>query len=117
MAEEEETRRLKALPGAVGLGSFNAMRAAQGKDALSAAGGRQQGADNLFHPFTYEGAAAEEADNLFHPLTYEGAADLDSLSSLVVRRGFETQINEFGQTPRQLFVHPHPQRSPRPTPS
>ncbi|CAI5481343.1 unnamed protein product [Closterium sp. Yama58-4] len=38
MAEEDETRRLKALPGAVGLGSFNAMRAAQGKDALSAAG-------------------------------------------------------------------------------
>ncbi|CAI5529802.1 unnamed protein product [Closterium sp. Naga37s-1] len=74
-------------------------------------------ADNLFHPLTYEGAAAEEADNLFHPLTYEGAVDLDSLSSFVEKRGFETQINEFGQTPRQLFIHPHPQRSPRATSS
>ncbi|CAI7742711.1 unnamed protein product, partial [Closterium sp. NIES-54] len=26
-------------------------------------------------------------------------------------------INEFGQTPRQLFIHPHPQRSPRATSS
>ncbi|CAI5497791.1 unnamed protein product [Closterium sp. Naga37s-1] len=72
---------------------------------------------DLIFGYKQRGKAAEEADNLFHPLTYEGAVDLDSLSSFVEKRGFETQINEFGQTPRQLFIHPHPQRSPRATPS
>ncbi|CAI5481340.1 unnamed protein product [Closterium sp. Yama58-4] len=38
MAEEDEMGRLKALQGAVGLGSFNARRAAQRRGALSAAG-------------------------------------------------------------------------------
>ncbi|GJP36031.1 hypothetical protein CLOM_g20572 [Closterium sp. NIES-68] len=71
---------------------------------------------DLIFGYKQRGKAAEEADNVFHPLTYEGAVDLDSLSSFVERRGFETQINEFGQTPRQLFLHPHPQRRPHSSP-
>ncbi|ESO92986.1 hypothetical protein LOTGIDRAFT_119976, partial [Lottia gigantea] len=34
----------------------------------------------------------------------------DSLKDLNERSSMETQIMEFGQTPRQLFVTPHPQR-------
>ncbi|XP_073387205.1 uncharacterized protein [Physcomitrium patens] len=56
------------------------------------------------------GEAALSANNLYHPLTYEGAVDLDSIDNPVERAGFEAQINEFGQAPRQLFTSPHPPR-------
>lgn len=48
---------------------------------------------------------------MFHPLTYEGSVDLDSVSDPLQRRAMELQINEFGQTPKQLFKIPHPPRS------
>jgi factor associated with neutral sphingomyelinase activation len=62
------------------------------------------------------GEAAAARDNLFHPLTYEGgaaAAGGDS-GDASARAALEAQINEFGQTPRQLFTHPHPPRRVRP---
>lgn len=57
-----------------------------------------------------QGEAALEADNLFHPLTYEGAVDLDAVEDPRERAALEAQVNEFGQTPKQLFAAPHPPR-------
>ena len=53
---------------------------------------------------------------MFHHLTYEGAVDLEHVADPRERRALESQINEFGQCPRQLFRDPHPPRlvSPRP---
>ena len=45
---------------------------------------------------------------VFHYLTYEGAVDLDAISDPMERVAITLQINEFGQTPRQLFKRPHP---------
>jgi factor associated with neutral sphingomyelinase activation len=50
-------------------------------------------------------------NNLFHPLTYEGAVDLDQIDDPFEKFATEQQINEFGQTPRQLFRYAHPQKS------
>jgi factor associated with neutral sphingomyelinase activation len=47
---------------------------------------------------------------VFHPLTYEGF-DIDSVTDPLQRRAMELQINEFGQTPKQLFKIPHPPRA------
>ena len=47
---------------------------------------------------------------VFHPLTYEGNVDLDNVSDPLQRRAMELQINEFGQTPKQIFKIPHPPR-------
>ena len=48
-------------------------------------------------------------DNVFHPLTYEGGVDLETCDPWR-RKAFELQIDEFGQTPRQLFEKPHAPR-------
>lgn len=65
---------------------------------------------DLIFGFRQRGEAALEADNLFHPLTYEGTVNLDTVSDPMERMALEAQINEFGQTPRQLFSEPHPAR-------
>jgi hypothetical protein len=57
-----------------------------------------------------QGQAAVDADNLFYYLTYEGSVDLEKESDPRRRRAFEMQIQEFGQTPKQLFKGPHPAR-------
>lgn len=57
-----------------------------------------------------QGQAAVEADNLFYYLTYEGSVDLEKESDPRRRRAFEMQIQEFGQTPKQLFKGSHPAR-------
>lgn len=51
-----------------------------------------------------------EDNNLFHPLTYEGTVDLEKIKDPFERFATEQQINEFGQTPRQLFRYDHPQK-------
>uniref|UniRef100_A0A061R8P8 Beach domain-containing protein n=1 Tax=Tetraselmis sp. GSL018 TaxID=582737 RepID=A0A061R8P8_9CHLO len=65
---------------------------------------------DLIFGYKQRGREAVEANNVFHPLTYEGAVDLDAVSDPMERRALEVQINEFGQTPRQLFTSPHPPR-------
>jgi hypothetical protein len=57
------------------------------------------------------GDAAVKALNVFHPYTYEGAVDIDSVTDPLERDAVITQINSYGQTPKQLFKKPHPQRS------
>ena len=51
-----------------------------------------------------------QAINVFHPLTYEGNVDFDKLTDEVERRGVISQIDNFGQTPLQLFRKKHPKR-------
>jgi len=46
--------------------------------------------------------------NVFHPVTYEGNVDVETLTYPMERMAFETQINEFGQTPKMIFKKPHP---------
>ncbi|TYZ58964.1 hypothetical protein PybrP1_001824 [[Pythium] brassicae (nom. inval.)] len=58
-----------------------------------------------------QGAAAVDACNVFYHLTYEGAVDLDSVADDAMRRAIVDQINEFGQTPSQLFKTPHPAKA------
>ncbi|GCC18509.1 hypothetical protein chiPu_0017964 [Chiloscyllium punctatum] len=48
--------------------------------------------------------------SVFHPLTYEGGVDWDSIEDPNQKIAMLTQILEFGQTPKQLFTSPHPQR-------
>lgn len=57
------------------------------------------------------GERASEADNLYYYLTYEGAVDLEVITDPRKRAALEIQIQEFGQTPKQLFSGPHPRRN------
>jgi hypothetical protein len=55
------------------------------------------------------GDAALEAVNVFEPLSYQGAIDLDAVPE--EERASKIQvINNFGQTPLQIFQRPHPQK-------
>ena len=49
-----------------------------------------------------------DENNVFHPVTYQGKTDLSIMNDPVQRLAFETQISEFGQTPRQIFMKAHP---------
>lgn len=48
---------------------------------------------------------------MFHHFTYEGAVDLESVTDLEYKKILEVQIQEYGQTPKQLFKVPHAPRS------
>lgn len=65
---------------------------------------------DLIFGYKQRGEEAMKADNVFHYLTYEGAVDMDEITDPNERAILETQIMEFGQTPKQLFTSPHPQR-------
>jgi factor associated with neutral sphingomyelinase activation len=65
---------------------------------------------DLIFGYRNSGPEAEKADNLFYYLTYEGAVDIEKITDPVERLSIELQINEFGQTPRQIFTAPHPRR-------
>eukprot|EP00898_Chlorokybus_atmophyticus_P003046 jgi/Chlat1/3742/Chrsp259S03886 len=72
---------------------------------------------DLIFGYKQRGEAAEAANNVFVHLTYDGAVDIDSVRDPVERAGLEAQavvvciqINEFGQTPRQLFFTAHAPR-------
>uniref|UniRef100_A0AAR2KFC7 Neutral sphingomyelinase (N-SMase) activation associated factor n=1 Tax=Pygocentrus nattereri TaxID=42514 RepID=A0AAR2KFC7_PYGNA len=65
---------------------------------------------DLIFGYKQRGSEAVAAHNVFHPLTYEGVIDCDSIEDPDQKIAMLTQILEFGQTPRQLFTTPHPQR-------
>ncbi len=46
-------------------------------------------------------------------MTYEGMVDLEKIEDPVEKKAIRVQINEFGQTPKQLFKIPHPPRMAR----
>lgn len=50
------------------------------------------------------------AFNCFHPLSYRGAVDLDAMTDESEKAASTAIIHNFGQTPRQIFKTPHPQR-------
>jgi hypothetical protein len=56
------------------------------------------------------GEAAIEATNVFHWMTYQGAMDLDSITDEKERAQKISVINNFGQTPTQVFQRPHPKK-------
>ena len=62
-------------------------------------------------PPTCAGPEAVRATNVFYYLTYEGSVDLESTKDEVMREAIEGQIRNFGQTPSQLLMEPHPPRS------
>ncbi|GAA5901206.1 hypothetical protein JCM8208_002303 [Rhodotorula glutinis] len=68
---------------------------------------------DLVFGFKQRGEAAVEAVNVFSALSYEGAIDLDAVTDADERKAACSTIHSFGQTPRQLFVKPHPSRRPR----
>lgn len=51
------------------------------------------------------------AANVFYYLTYEGNVELEAITDPVMREAVENQIKNFGQTPSQLLMEPHPPRS------
>jgi 6-phosphofructokinase len=72
---------------------------------------------DLIFGYKQRGDNAVKADNVFHPLTYEGAVNLDDINDPMERMAILMQINEFGQTPHQIFNTPHPQRFARDLPA
>mmetsp|Transcript_32142 Transcript_32142/g.55513 ORF Transcript_32142/g.55513 Transcript_32142/m.55513 type:complete len:541 (-) Transcript_32142:78-1700(-) len=54
------------------------------------------------------GAQAVTSDNLFSESVYE--CDWRRLNTEVQRKASETLAGEFGQSPTQLFTHPHPKK-------
>lgn len=65
---------------------------------------------DLIFGYKQTGYEAEAADNVFYYLTYEGSVNVEHIDDVNERNSYETQIMEFGQTPKQLFTEPHPQR-------
>eukprot|EP00026_Physarum_polycephalum_P001800 Phypoly_transcript_01803.p1 GENE.Phypoly_transcript_01803~~Phypoly_transcript_01803.p1 ORF type:complete len:984 (+),score=105.94 Phypoly_transcript_01803:185-3136(+) len=68
---------------------------------------------DLIFGYKQTGPKAIEANNVFYHLTYEGAVDIEQITDILERESLEAQINEFGQTPKQLFDVPHPQKVPK----
>lgn len=66
---------------------------------------------DLIFGYKQRGKEAQDADNVFYYLTYEGAVDIEKETDPRRRHALEMQIQEFGQTPKQLFLGPHPSRS------
>ncbi|KAJ3031276.1 UNVERIFIED_CONTAM: Neurobeachin-like protein 2 [Siphonaria sp. JEL0065] len=68
---------------------------------------------DLIWGYKQTGPEAVKAHNVFYYLTYEGAINIDQIQDPIERRSIEDQINNFGQTPMQLFKKPHPKRFSR----
>uniref|UniRef100_A0A8C4X293 Neurobeachin n=1 Tax=Eptatretus burgeri TaxID=7764 RepID=A0A8C4X293_EPTBU len=66
---------------------------------------------DLVFGYKQRGPEATRALNVFYYLTYEGSVSLEAISDLLLREAVESQIKNFGQTPSQLLIEPHPPRS------
>lgn len=67
---------------------------------------------DLIFGFKQQGDEAVNAMNTFHYLSYESAVDMDAITNQLDKQATVGIINNFGQTPRQLFKKPHPKRQP-----
>uniref|UniRef100_K3WMD0 BEACH domain-containing protein n=1 Tax=Globisporangium ultimum (strain ATCC 200006 / CBS 805.95 / DAOM BR144) TaxID=431595 RepID=K3WMD0_GLOUD len=65
---------------------------------------------DLIFGFKQQGEEAIRANNLFYYLSYEGSIDLETVVDPMEKCSIESQIQEFGQTPKLLFSTPHPSR-------
>ncbi|XP_018329920.1 neurobeachin isoform X3 [Agrilus planipennis] len=66
---------------------------------------------DLIFGYKQRGPEAIRATNVFYYLTYEGSVDMESVTDNVMKEAIENQIKNFGQTPSQLLMEPHPPRS------
>ncbi|XP_050446897.1 neurobeachin isoform X3 [Cataglyphis hispanica] len=66
---------------------------------------------DLIFGYKQKGPEAVRATNVFYYLTYEGNVELDTINDVTIREAIENQIKNFGQTPSQLLMEPHPPRS------
>lgn len=66
---------------------------------------------DLIFGYKQRGPEAVRATNVFYYLTYEGNVDLENMKDQVMKEAIENQIRNFGQTPSQLLMEPHPPRS------
>ncbi|XP_029171976.1 neurobeachin isoform X3 [Nylanderia fulva] len=66
---------------------------------------------DLIFGYKQKGPEAVRATNVFYYLTYEGNVELDTINDVMIREAIENQIKNFGQTPSQLLMEPHPPRS------
>jgi len=67
---------------------------------------------DLMFGYKQTGEEAVAAKNVFHHLTYEGAVDIDAIEDVISKEATIAQISSYGQTPKQLFKKPHPERDP-----
>lgn len=65
---------------------------------------------DLIFGYKQRGKEAEAAQNVYYYLTYEGVVDINAIADPMVKLSTIAQINNFGQTPHQLFTRPHPAR-------
>ncbi|KAF7559341.1 hypothetical protein G7046_g4812 [Stylonectria norvegica] len=65
---------------------------------------------DLVFGYKQRGEAAVDNLNVFHHLSYRGATDLDSITDSKERAILAGVIHNFGQTPHQVFLKPHPAR-------
>lgn len=68
---------------------------------------------DLIFGYKQRGKEAVEAHNVFYYLTYEGSVDIDAITNPRDRRAVIAQLENFGQTPSQLFTKRHPKRAKR----
>jgi factor associated with neutral sphingomyelinase activation len=68
---------------------------------------------DLIFGYKQLGEDAEKAFNVFHPMTTMGAESYEFEGDETEKLAREIQIREFGQTPKQMWTQPHPQRLPR----
>ncbi|XP_064482280.1 neurobeachin-like isoform X2 [Ornithodoros turicata] len=66
---------------------------------------------DLIFGYKQRGPEAVRSTNVFYYLTYEGSVDLENMKDSVMKEAIENQIKNFGQTPSQLLMEPHPPRS------
>eukprot|EP01083_Nonionella_stella_P006087 17617_1 len=65
---------------------------------------------DLIFGYKQRGVEAEKAFNVFHPYTYEGNVNIDQMEDQIQKMAILSQIDEYGQTPQQLFTEAHPSR-------
>ncbi|KAL9654994.1 hypothetical protein ABK040_008780 [Willaertia magna] len=67
---------------------------------------------DLIFGYKQRGEEAIKACNVFHYMTYEGSLtdEVDLIDDPITREARWTQICTYGQTPKQLFKKPHPER-------
>ncbi|KAI8812528.1 hypothetical protein BJ742DRAFT_792726, partial [Cladochytrium replicatum] len=66
---------------------------------------------DLIFGYKQQGEEAVKAMNVFHHLSYEGSVNIDNIEDEVEKQATIAIINNFGQTPKQLFKKPHPCRT------
>ena len=66
---------------------------------------------DLIFGYKQRGPEAIRATNVFYYLTYENSVNLSEIDDVLMKEAIKHQIINFGQTPTQLLLEPHPPRS------